>query len=235
MLSCDQWITSKEVSDEMTEQDLSIWFTEHLPVGVNDVPPHAVMLSSLSYWISSINRTEGFDAERNLACTSGQFGSLSACVPGSAQPGDHLCYFTGVPFPFVVRARGDGTFQLLGDAFVHGVEELELVGLERSLWIDLLDELAVCDAATFAYEGSDDDKSPHSGRSSYQVSDIGSCDDGSTSDADSEHEIRASFKDTLLYHHVEEPDNSTGQHNILNRLGDLIKGAYADMGYICLT
>ena len=42
-------------------------------------------------------------------------------VSERARPGDHIFLFRGGPLPFVLRARDDGTYKVIGDAYVQGI------------------------------------------------------------------------------------------------------------------
>jgi Heterokaryon incompatibility protein (HET) len=58
-------------------------------------------------------------------------------VPRTAKVGDKLCIFAGALAPFIIRDRHDGTWELIGDAYIHGImygETMEWEGIE---WEDI--------------------------------------------------------------------------------------------------
>ena len=61
---------------------------------------------------------------RSFATT--QKGYL-ALVPAQAAPGQLLCVLRGGNVPFVMNQRGDGYFDLVGEAYVHGIMDGEFV------------------------------------------------------------------------------------------------------------
>ena len=50
-------------------------------------------------------------------------------APASTLPGDQIWVLNGAKFPFVLRELVDGNFQLVGEAYVHGIMHGETVGL----------------------------------------------------------------------------------------------------------
>ncbi|KAK5692111.1 hypothetical protein LTR97_011285 [Elasticomyces elasticus] len=147
VLSCDQWTI---LSNHFPTEDFSQWVKRNLTASTDTVPSVAVIRSSLNYWVgatanSGLYRSGDLDPERKVASTSGKFGSLAASVPRTAQRGDQLCYFTGAPYPFVVRDNGDGTYRLLGDAFTDGIEELDLLNVDRDLYEHIMAAMQACD------------------------------------------------------------------------------------------
>jgi len=61
---------------------------------------------------------------RRFACTnSGYFG----LVPFFAQPGDVWCIFPGMKVPLILRRREDGRYYLVGDSYIHGVMQGEVM------------------------------------------------------------------------------------------------------------
>jgi len=61
---------------------------------------------------------------RKFACTQdGQF----ATVPGAAEANDICCVVIGLSVPFILRPAGNGRYYVVGDSYVHGVMEGELV------------------------------------------------------------------------------------------------------------
>ncbi|KAK3634362.1 hypothetical protein LTR56_007351 [Elasticomyces elasticus] len=147
ILSCDQWTI---LSNQLPTEDFSQWVKRNLTASTDTAPTVAVIRSSLNYWVgatpnSGLYRSGDLDPERKVASTSGKFGSLAASVPRTAQRGDQLCYFTGAPYPFVVRDNGDGTYRLLGDAFTDGIEELDLLDVDRDLYEHIMAAMQACD------------------------------------------------------------------------------------------
>lgn len=58
------------------------------------------------------------DCTRIMAWTdNGEVG----WVPARTEPGDQVCIFAGAPFPFVIRSIDDEFYELLGDAYMHGI------------------------------------------------------------------------------------------------------------------
>lgn len=41
--------------------------------------------------------------------------------PYSAQENDEIWVIRGARVPFILRSRGNGTYQILGEAYVHGI------------------------------------------------------------------------------------------------------------------
>lgn len=69
----------------------------------------------------SVNR---FAASRRFCITrEGRMGQ----VPREAEIGDLVCIFEGGRVPFVLRARGEGAFSLIGESYVHGIMQGEAV------------------------------------------------------------------------------------------------------------
>jgi hypothetical protein len=63
--------------------------------------------------------------DRRLACTTS--GKL-ALIPLVAEPGDVCCVVQGLDVPVVLRLTSQGSYKLVGDAYVNGVMEGELIG-----------------------------------------------------------------------------------------------------------
>lgn len=42
-------------------------------------------------------------------------------VPKRTRPGDRICLFAGAPFPFIIRDAGSGYYEIVGDAYIHGI------------------------------------------------------------------------------------------------------------------
>jgi len=61
---------------------------------------------------------------RSFATT--QKGYL-ALVPRKATPGKSVCVLRGGNVPFILNRRQDGYFELVGEAYVHGVMDGEFV------------------------------------------------------------------------------------------------------------
>ncbi|KAF8866367.1 hypothetical protein BDZ45DRAFT_579097 [Acephala macrosclerotiorum] len=59
--------------------------------------------------------------------TSGYIGS----VPHESQIGDMICIFEGGKVPFVVRNKSGGGQQLVGECYIHGIMDGEL--MEKAL------------------------------------------------------------------------------------------------------
>ena len=54
-----------------------------------------------------------------------------------AQPGDTVCLLEGAAAPWVIRPKSDGTFRLVGEAYIHGIMYGEGIGWEGSQWEDI--------------------------------------------------------------------------------------------------
>jgi hypothetical protein len=50
-------------------------------------------------------------------------------VPSSAEPGDKICAFLGGDSPFVIRSKGNGYWQLIGECYVHCMMDGEILQL----------------------------------------------------------------------------------------------------------
>lgn len=48
-------------------------------------------------------------------------------VPANAEPGDYICIFLGLAVPFVLRAVTGQNFRLIGEAYVYGIMDGELL------------------------------------------------------------------------------------------------------------
>jgi hypothetical protein len=59
----------------------------------------------------------------------GRFG----WAPDQARPGDRLCVLNGLAVPLILRPIESGSFEVVGDAYVHGVMDGEVLdmGLEE--------------------------------------------------------------------------------------------------------
>ena len=55
-------------------------------------------------------------------------------VPLYAKAGDKICIFTGAAAPFLIRERGDGSFELIGDAYIHGIMYGEALQGKQHNW-----------------------------------------------------------------------------------------------------
>lgn len=73
-------------------------------------------------FLTGLHAALELDSTRVLASTSdGRIG----WVPESSKAGDAICLLKGAPFPFVLRDRGGGSYELQGDAYVQGIENGE--------------------------------------------------------------------------------------------------------------
>ncbi|KAE9363194.1 hypothetical protein N431DRAFT_357128 [Stipitochalara longipes BDJ] len=61
---------------------------------------------------------------RSFAMT--QKGYL-ALVPRSTVPGHLVCVLRGGNVPFILKSKADGYFELVGEAYVHGIMDGEFV------------------------------------------------------------------------------------------------------------
>lgn len=62
-----------------------------------------------------------FASKRLIATIRGYVGA----VPISTRPGDLVSLLPGARVPFILRARSDGRFRLVGEAYVHGIMQGE--------------------------------------------------------------------------------------------------------------
>jgi hypothetical protein len=51
-------------------------------------------------------------------------------VPSEAVPGDIVCIFLGASVPHVIRDDGDGYFKLVGECYMHGTIDGEIMTRE---------------------------------------------------------------------------------------------------------
>lgn len=54
-------------------------------------------------------------------------GGLIGLAPSGALEDDTVALFLGAQVPFVIRERGDGKYQLIGECYVHGIMDGELI------------------------------------------------------------------------------------------------------------
>jgi hypothetical protein len=54
-----------------------------------------------------------------------------------AEPGDTVCLLEGAAAPWLIRPKSDGTFQLVGEAYIQGIMYGEGIGWEGSQWEDI--------------------------------------------------------------------------------------------------
>jgi len=76
-------------------------------------------------------------ARKLFVSRSGRIGTGSAVV----MPGDRIVLFSGAMQPMIIRPNGDGTYWLLGTAYVNGVMDGEVWEGSSSLKNDLSSEL----------------------------------------------------------------------------------------------
>lgn len=62
-----------------------------------------------------------FASKRLVTTARGYVGA----VPISTKSGDSVFVLPGAPVPFILRARSDGKFTLVGEAYVHGIMQGE--------------------------------------------------------------------------------------------------------------
>lgn len=53
------------------------------------------------------------------------------------QVDDKICLFAGADAPWVIRPKNDGSFQLLGEAYIHGIMDGEALAWEDNCWQDI--------------------------------------------------------------------------------------------------
>ncbi|KAK5117433.1 hypothetical protein LTR85_008818 [Meristemomyces frigidus] len=135
MLSANGASHVKEDRPLVGRDDASEWLSQIEITDSDNLDPE-VLSWSLGPWLSGWSYLE-YGTDRILCSTKSDFGSFAGWVPPAAQKGDHVCYVTGAPWPFIVRRRNDGTFQLIGDAFVHGAELSLILGIAPEKWMPL--------------------------------------------------------------------------------------------------
>jgi hypothetical protein len=55
-------------------------------------------------------------------------------APRSTQVGDKVCIFSGARAPFIVRPNQDGSYGLIGDAYIHGMMYGEAMDWDMAEW-----------------------------------------------------------------------------------------------------
>ena len=58
-------------------------------------------------------------------------------APQYTHSGDKICLFEGADAPWVIRPKSDRTFQLIGEAYIHGIMDGEAIEWEDSQWQDI--------------------------------------------------------------------------------------------------
>jgi hypothetical protein len=76
----------------------------------------------------------GFVEGRRLAALT---NGLFALVPGSCRPGDRVFIAQGGRLPLIIRKRRRGIYELIGDAYVHGIMHGEAWNTENLVTIEL--------------------------------------------------------------------------------------------------
>lgn len=66
------------------------------------------------------------------------YKGLLGWLPQAAKEGDGICIFAEAKVPFVIRDRRDGTYELIGDAYIHGIMYGEAMGWEGIDWEDIV-------------------------------------------------------------------------------------------------
>lgn len=56
-------------------------------------------------------------------------GGLCGMVPERAEPGDAICVILGCAVPLVLKRRGHGRFELVGECYIHGLMDGEALDL----------------------------------------------------------------------------------------------------------
>jgi hypothetical protein len=64
-------------------------------------------------------------------------GGYLAWVPCNAQVGDAICIFSGATAPFILRPRRDGYYDVVGDAYVHGIMHGEALHWSSFRWTNI--------------------------------------------------------------------------------------------------
>ncbi|QDS74898.1 hypothetical protein FKW77_003802 [Venturia effusa] len=68
---------------------------------------------------SLYNRTRRSTSAGLSFCSTSK--GLLGWIPRTANEGDKICIFDGARAPFLIRERGDGTYELIGEAYIHGI------------------------------------------------------------------------------------------------------------------
>ena len=56
-------------------------------------------------------------------------------VPPKTKEGDLLCYIRGTCFPFIIRPRGNGAYELTGSAYAHGKDDIATEAQWRNIYL----------------------------------------------------------------------------------------------------
>ncbi|KAH8653278.1 heterokaryon incompatibility protein-domain-containing protein [Tricladium varicosporioides] len=82
--------------------------------------------------VEIMSKVEALSEHINRVCIHRRLGrtdlNLLAMVPASTEPGDSIWILPGLSTPFVFREMFYGNFQLIGEAYVHGIMSGEAMG-----------------------------------------------------------------------------------------------------------
>jgi hypothetical protein len=140
---------------EMTEDSYdALWRTFCWNTTTNGKPIPDDYVDYFSAWVKAIIRTEDgtmldtvvwtteetlrvrrFDEVFGHKCFNRRFyrtveGRFGWC-PDQSKVGDKVCILNGAPVPFVIRQTEPGSFELIGDAYLHGIMDGEAIDLEE--------------------------------------------------------------------------------------------------------
>jgi hypothetical protein len=69
--------------------------------------------------------------DKYLCLTTKQFAGF---IAHKSQKHDRLCLFAGSSVPWIVRERKDGNFELIGEAYIHGIMDGEAIDWKDCDW-----------------------------------------------------------------------------------------------------
>lgn len=109
--------------------------------------PEVLLQESIQKGRSTLKAVEFLKAQQDFdqtrQCTSSRLGfcvtedGMLGWVPQGARKADRICIFAGAKAPFIVREKGDGSYRLVGSAYIHGImygETMDWPGME---WEDI--------------------------------------------------------------------------------------------------
>jgi hypothetical protein len=70
-----------------------------------------------------LSRLDTIIGDRCLISTK---NDLLGLAPNSAKPGDSVAFVRNSPVPFIIRKVADGRYELVGEAYIHGLMHGEL-------------------------------------------------------------------------------------------------------------
>lgn len=89
------------------------------------LPPQVVELCQQGALFESVALNKAAPGRRFCNTKKGYLGM----VPALAKKGDQICFFLGGMTPFVIRSKSDGIHQLIGECYLHGMMNGEILRL----------------------------------------------------------------------------------------------------------